>query len=289
MLVDWLVVGSLPFWIITAAIVAGIIAAVENEKGLWATVCFVGYLAAMQLAGGVDLLHWMRDHLEWIAGGLAGYLVLGAVWGVAKWYFFTKKKAVETEENYRQSRKDFLRKGIVHPDDVAKCNEYTKRTCNQIGDFLFGSGPPADSAGKHLRRINLPDATEETTVPAELRAAWQAVVQQGHWYNGSADISIIPPRPNDHKSTILTWMTFWPASLFWTLLNDPVRAAFQHIYASMVRTLQNISNHAFSHVAEMHAKDTKADVPPAPPASGNADGPMPPGSPAPDSLEKASR
>ena len=55
MLVDWLVVGSLPFWLITAAIIAGIIAAVENEKGLWATVCFVGYLVALHLGGGVDI------------------------------------------------------------------------------------------------------------------------------------------------------------------------------------------------------------------------------------------
>lgn len=292
MLVDWLVIGSLPFWLVTAAIVAAIITAVENEKGLWATVCCIGYLAALHLAGGVDMLLWARTHAEWIAGGLVGYLVLGALWGVAKWYFFTKKKAAETEENYRQARKDFLQKGIVHPDDAPKCapEQQQRGVFGRIGEFLYAGTQPVDSVGKPLRRINVPDATEETAVPPELRAAWQAVVQQGYYHNGRVNVNIVPPRPNDHKSTITTWMSFWPASLFWTLLNDPIRAAFRHIYASLVRTLQDISNSAYAGVTNMHAKDTKADAPPPPPAGSEASphAPIPPGSSTSDLPEKVS-
>lgn len=289
MLVDWLVIGSLPFWLVTVGIVAAIIAAVENEKGLWATVCCIGYIAALHLVGDVNVLLWARAHLQWIAGGLVGYLILGAVWGVAKWYFFTKKKAGETEENYRQARKDFLRKGIIHPDDAPKCSpeQQQRGVFSRIGEFLYGGAQPVDSVGKPLRRLHVSDATEETPVPTELRAAWQVVVQQGFYNNGQGIINIVPPRPNDHKSTITMWMSFWPASLFWTLLNDPVRAAFRHIYASLVRTLQDISNRAYSDVASMHAKDTKADAPPPPPsesAAASPNAPIPPGS-TPDNVE----
>ena len=243
----------------------------------------------MQLAGGVDLLNWARNHVEWLAGGAVGYLVSGTIWGVVKWYFFTKKMAGATEENYKQARKDFLLKGIVHPDDAPKCapEQQLRGVFGRIGEFLYGGVQPVDSVGKPLRRINVSDATEETPVPPELRAAWQAVVQQGYYHNGRATINIIPPRPNDYKSTILMWLTFWPASLFWTLLNDPVRAAFRHIYASLVRTLQDISNRAYSDVASMHAKDTKADAPPPPPsdpATASPSAPIPPGS-TPDNVE----
>jgi len=292
MLVDWLVIGSLPFWLITVGIVGAIIAAVENERGLWATVCVVAYLAALHLAGGVDMLLWARTHVEWIAGGLLGYLVLGAVWGVAKWYFFTKKKAVETEENYRQARKDFLLKGIVHPDDAPRCapEQQHRGVFVRIGEFLYGNSAPTDSTGKPLRRLNVPDATEETSVPAELKAAWNEILQQGYYTMGRIELRLTPPRPNDHKSMITMWMSFWPASLFWTLLNDPIRAAFRHIYASLVRTLQDISNRAFSHVADMRAQDTKVDTPPPSSNSGTAspNAPIPPGSSTPDVPEKIS-
>ena len=296
MLAEWLLIGTWPFWLVTLGIIAAIIAAVENEKGLWATVCFVGYLVALHLAGGVDVLMWARSHIEWIASGAIAYLVIGAAWGVAKWYFFTRKRALEVEENYRTARKDFLRNGIVHPEDVellGNSGNYNDRRnfFERIGDyFLARTGSPTTTeSGKQIRRISLPDATEDTPVPPEMRAAWQAIVNSGYYVLNRQNISIKPPRPNDHKSTILTWMTFWPASLAWTMLNDPVRAAFRHIYTWLSRTLQDISNRAFAEVANMSAADTRLD-PPTPPTAGDGaeKGPLPPGTsdvPAVDTLK----
>lgn len=288
MLAEWLLVGTWPFWLVTVGIIAAIIAAVENEKGLWATVCFVGYLAALHLVGGVDVLLWARSHIEWIAMGAVGYLAIGAAWGVAKWMFFTRKRAGEIEENYRVARKNFLLNGIVHPDDVKKVlesnrtqNDYHRNlnfTYHQVGDFLLFRQSEPELNG--IRRINVANATEDTSVPPEMRAAWQAVTTSGSYHLGGQTLSIKPPRPNDHKSTIMTWMTFWPASMTWTMLNDPVRAAFRFIYAWLSRTLQDLSNRAFADLTKMAAEDTAVPQDPPPPSATDVagdKGPLPPG------------
>lgn len=50
------------------------------------------------------------------------------------------------------------------------------------------------------------------------------------------------PKVRDHKADVMTWMTFWPWSLLWTLLNDPVRRFFQHVYWQISAALQSISD-----------------------------------------------
>lgn len=266
MYVEWLLIGTWPFWLLTAVIVTAIIAAVEHEKGFWASVCFAGYLGALHLAGGVDLLVWARSHIEWLVGGAIGYLVIGAAWGVAKWWLFTKKQAVAVEENYRKCRAYFLRVGLLHPEDVSKAlrkegaNADIFRNFLRVGEFLF-PGTSKSSDHRDIRIISVPDATEDTPVPPEMRAAWQIYIKEPHLRSSSNLCSdqLTQPSLNDHKSTILTWMTFWPASLLWTLLNDPIRAAFRHIYISLSRTLQAISDHAFSRVSDLRSADTIQD------------------------------
>ena len=54
-----------------------------------------------------------------------------------------------------------------------------------------------------------------------------------------------PPLVGDHKTRILGWMVLWPASMLWTLLNDPVRYVFEEIYARIGGTMQAISNAVF--------------------------------------------
>lgn len=60
----------------------------------------------------------------------------------------------------------------------------------------------------------------------------------------------VRPRARQHRGRIVTWMTFWPWSTVWTLLNDPVRQAFSLIYRHMHDYLQEISNKAFQGVED---------------------------------------
>jgi hypothetical protein len=54
----------------------------------------------------------------------------------------------------------------------------------------------------------------------------------------------------EHKSRIMTWMSFWPMSLLWTLLNDPIRKLFTEIYTRISGTLQKIADREYEKFAK---------------------------------------
>lgn len=55
-----------------------------------------------------------------------------------------------------------------------------------------------------------------------------------------------PIAVSDHKGKIIGWMAFWPCSLLWTLINDPVRNAFEAIYDRIGTSLQRMSDRVFA-------------------------------------------
>src|SRR5205823_5639912 len=48
--------------------------------------------------------------------------------------------------------------------------------------------------------------------------------------------------PTNYKSDIIAWITFWPFSLVWTLLNDPVRRLCRRIYDELQGVYQRITD-----------------------------------------------
>ncbi|KKM93267.1 hypothetical protein LCGC14_1210040 [marine sediment metagenome] len=58
------------------------------------------------------------------------------------------------------------------------------------------------------------------------------------------------PDARAHKSRILTWMTYWPWSMVWTLINDPIKKLFRMIYRRLQRVYDKISESVWSGVEE---------------------------------------
>lgn len=58
----------------------------------------------------------------------------------------------------------------------------------------------------------------------------------------------LAPLVRDNKSRVLTWMGYWPWSMLWTVINDPIKRAFKAIYNRIHNMLQSISNNAFKDV-----------------------------------------
>jgi hypothetical protein len=85
------------------------------------------------------------------------------------------------------------------------------------------------------------------TIPEHLHQEWQEQL-----INRKRRIEI-RPKAIKHKSRILMWMAYWPGSMFWTILNDPVRKACRFIYRHIHDYLQEISDNAF--------KGIEADLP----------------------------
>ena len=64
-----------------------------------------------------------------------------------------------------------------------------------------------------------------------------------YWEN---ELSWEKPIAKDNKSRIMTWMVYWPWSMVWTLLNDPVKKMFKAIYNRIVVVFDKISDNIYS-------------------------------------------
>lgn len=50
------------------------------------------------------------------------------------------------------------------------------------------------------------------------------------------------PLASERKTAILGWMMYWPYSMTWTLINDPVKRAFITIYRNIAGGLDRMTN-----------------------------------------------
>lgn len=82
-------------------------------------------------------------------------------------------------------------------------------------------------------------------LPMTLKKEWK---NHTDWVRGLGRGKDIPPSAAKNKGKILTWMTHWPFSAIWTLLNDPIRRVFIWIYKYMASGLQKISNRLFASI-----------------------------------------
>lgn len=89
-----------------------------------------------------------------------------------------------------------------------------------------------------LIKKGLPENTK--IVPVEYRAEWK-----NHLDHRSERLNQAPS-VRTNKSKILRWMSFWPISLVWGIINDFVKRICKTIYARMASFLQRVSDNIFS-------------------------------------------
>jgi len=76
---------------------------------------------------------------------------------------------------------------------------------------------------------------------------------------------ILPPKASEHKSAIIVWMVYWPFSVPWTIINDPIKRIFRYIFNRISDFLEKMSKWVFRPVetlfeeqeAEKKAKQAK--------------------------------
>ncbi len=64
------------------------------------------------------------------------------------------------------------------------------------------------------------------------------------------DYKSIIPQVDKNKERIITWMTFWPWSALWTLINDPIRAFYNYVYGRIADVLQKMVSKRFADVTK---------------------------------------
>ncbi len=75
-------------------------------------------------------------------------------------------------------------------------------------------------------------------IPQDLISKWENLVER-RFSKG------VPPDWMQSKATMTMWMSHWPFSLVWTVLNDPIRRIFMFIYSRLGGIMQWITDRQF--------------------------------------------
>ncbi len=112
-----------------------------------------------------------------------------------------------------------------------------------------------------LRWKGIDDATGDTPVPAEHAQAWFTHCHNGSSRNAQPADWASKPNHRDKGARIKSWIGYWPWSMTWFLIHDPLTRAVRAIYERLERTYQSITNTATAGV------DDLLKAPPDPPSS----------------------
>lgn len=97
-----------------------------------------------------------------------------------------------------------------------------------------------------MTHYNLPVDTHVDQLTKDLRIRFNEQLDLFARMNGG-----LPPQSSKNKARIVMWMTYWPASAVWTLINDPVRRIIENLCNMLGTTFQKISDAMFG----AHKKD----------------------------------
>lgn len=56
------------------------------------------------------------------------------------------------------------------------------------------------------------------------------------------------PLVRENKERVMLWMVYWPWSAVWTIINDPIKRLFRHIFNMIQDALQAVANRVFKGV-----------------------------------------
>lgn len=219
-------------WVFYSILIIGtiiLIALHENEEIGWSHTVFIlmmAYLCYNFNIGLKDLIHNPLPLLKWI--GL--YLIGGIAWSFGKWFFFLKSSLSEFNENKRK-KTDELKDNPLIKNNPEISNEILKELINKnlYTNYGYGSNSIKVIQGSIIKTLTiLGNNKNRSTENFEI-----------HSY------SIENPQANNHKALITTWITHWPVSLVWTLINDPIKKLINHIFESIKSVFQRISDKVF--------------------------------------------
>lgn len=201
--------GGLFWWLLILGASALIVLGLDQDKPRISTAVLIGAFLALFVFGDAKETIWpyIRLNPTTILMYALGYLAIGGVYGVYRWW-------VEcTNRNYRFE--DFTR------------------------NFLRGYGITG------------------TKVSDELKPAFvNAMLDSEFKIWNKAENSYIPNVQIwawDNKGRIIAWMTYWPWSLVWHVIDDFVRRIFRRLYQCITSILDGITKRVFAKGTENYS------------------------------------
>lgn len=255
MLLSLFLLGSYSFWILVALVSIFLFTCVEKLWTGWATIVLLSTVSVICIANSINPLVYAQENPLEIVKLVCAYTLIGIVWSVYRWYVFLLKR----RDDIQKLKLEFLQinsiGGIKVPNDQKDAwLFYLNENAYQLnGTRGFRNTHGLNEARKHFLDQHQTAHTaigNVIQIPEELLEAWNKEVQT---VSRKVQFSL-RPRPRDHKSLITLWMIYWPWSMMWYLLSDPIKRFANWIYRRIQQLLEAISEHVW--------KGVKDDLPP---------------------------
>lgn len=247
-----LVVGTLPFWILLAIEFAVIIYCLEYEKYIVAPITLGAFLIALWVWGDLPAVgSWIWNNPYQSAGWAAGYFSFGAfVWAIGKWFFFVRdvrEKNREEKVKWLGNWKFSLAAAKERVSSLTKILAELENPRNGERRYDYEDQKTKYTEDKAKAELEVVAWTAcNGVMTAELLPFWKEYEQGTYirdWFGRSCRIT--KPEPEDYKGRIISWIIYWPASMFWTILNDPIRKLGRQLYYTIAGVLKRISDSAW--------------------------------------------
>jgi hypothetical protein len=202
------VMGGFWFWITTAAWFGIIMLCAEHERNTIAFVSLALFVWGFFAFNTVDI-NWSL--VPWL---IVGYYIVGAAWSFVKWISYLHQRA----ERYGELK-------IQYAKNRAKATD-----------------SPDHQWGK------IDESTDMKTLLSG--GNWKDFVSylRNMGFLSYSDDAKIVPTAKEKVNTIITWILWWPTSMLWTLLNDPLVRFAKWTVRRLNGWYDGISNKIFASV-----------------------------------------
>lgn len=176
---------------------------------------------------GVPVLDWAATNWQWMIGFGVSYILIGALYTIPKWKLFVS--------DIRDQVGDYVSKNKipVFREPVDLWGETAARLWNN----------------EIQRGQRKEDAKEDYAHFVDRVQTWRSRLRVS---SVSITTSDDPPHKvkfdvpwRDHKSRFVSWMMFWPFSLFATLINDFVVKLYERLYRILSGVYEKVTVHTF--------------------------------------------
>lgn len=207
-------------WAFLALLVLAIFVIVSVEKeepwGAFIAILLAGVVA--HFSGTVNMIDAFHNWQQ-LVGLIGAYIGIGVGWCVIKWIFFTNEWARNQRENIKHNRKVFLKALNLSGDSIPDAHKDAWVRWSKSYGYSKKPGQPPYS--------ELNDVSPEQVQSSD------AIAVVNNW------------------SKFSIWGLYWPFSMLWTLIDDPIKRTFKFIIMNVVGgALQLFANRATSQVED---------------------------------------
>lgn len=217
MIKELLIFGGIWFWIVVGGFALWFVIATFREKGGQTFSATLLLLGVLLFFSNFNIFQWIYDNPLPCFYWAGGYLGIGIVWAVIKWYLFnTKVRSV-----YNNLRAAFLEAYGDGSDTIPnQCLE-------KWGEYLSN-----EKSWKELTRYY------------EFKKRWTV-----------RSINDVIPSPSQYKDNIIFWMMHWPLSFIFFFLGDFLERLFTRIYQAISSMFEGITKRIFKSIPDDFAKE----------------------------------